>query len=130
MSRRVPAILILAQYLLATVAGGLFHDHGAAPAACAPRESHSRCEPASRPHCCDGHDRELATRAGNAASLAADCHGPCPVCQFLSKKPIPAAQEAEPSVARLIDRSAPVRPILRPQPLLRTDLTRAPPAFA
>jgi hypothetical protein len=121
MSRRAPAILILAQYLLATVAGGLFHDHGAARGGLPP------CG-------CNGHDRgaepQPAAPAFGSDSLAADCHGPCPVCQFLSKKPIPAAQVAEPAVARLTERSVPMRPVLRPQPLLRTHLSRAPPAVA
>ena len=133
--RSVATLAVLANYLLALTLGGALHVHG--PRRCARTSGESPSAPRQdRAGCPAGHSSDrLGCRphhkADRTASLAGFCHSEnCPVCRFLSQKPVPDAPIEAVAYAGPARELAVARPLRRAGRVASAHQIRGPPPVA
>lgn len=123
---RVLSALLLATYVVASSASGLWHRHG--EVACP--SSVSRCDH-HHDHTCDSQavaDAQSRGPARGASVSASQQHDDCAVCRFLAQRVVsvaPPVIEDRGTLATLLSMTGPDRPS---PGLGRTTQARAPPS--
>lgn len=131
---RKPLIaLLLGGYILTVTVSGAFHTRLMHNCCTAPESASQSC---SESTCCEGHDHQVLGRllptskspAFDAGIVASDLH--CPVCSFLSQKPVPVEVYSIEQSAELGQSLVRVRAIPPSDDIPTTVYGRGPPRIA
>ena len=132
---RITAFLVLANYLLALTVGGSFHVHG----------DHQRARDSGHSASVCSHDAaglpggDSVSHAGYCAAAHTATEGArlvssrsekCPVCQFLTQKPVPGRVVQTVAFTELVDGWVPVHPVPLVDHVPSAHPIRGPPAVA
>lgn len=128
-SHKAIVILLLGGYSLAVTVGGAFHTHRGSDCC---TEENGRAD-ACHTHVCHGGDSHTApvevpvSPAVEAVTVPLDGH--CPICSFLSQKPIPVTAQACEDSADLEQPLVRVRAIPPSDDIPSTVFGRGPPSL-
>ena len=131
--RKLTIALLLGGYFLAVTAGGAFHTHLRHDCAAEASESSDTC-PGSA--CCEGRSHQVPSRfVETSESPALQVEGVpfdpyCPICSFLSQKPVPVAVYSIEDSAELGQPLVRVRAIAPSDDIPTTVFGRGPPPIA
>ena len=127
MCHRAIAILLLGGYSLAVTVGGAFHTHLGGD--CCTEES----KPADACHshvCHAGNAHATPAKSPALETVAIPCDSHCPICSFLSQKPIPVAVQGREDSTELGQPLIRVRSIPPSDDIPSTVFGRGPPTIA
>ena len=133
MCHKAIAILLLGGYSLAVTVGGAFHTHLGGDCCSEESKSADHCHT----HVCHaGHEYSTPTKspesddslALEAVAIPFDSH--CPICSFLSQKPIPVAVYGHEDSAELRQPLVRVRSVPASDDIPSTVFGRGPPTNA